>query len=158
MKEKLASRERKLSGDLIQDYPKPIRHSFMHHQKLGPRAEYRQEVNERVRNSATLAEKFPDLKSLTVALAYFSQEGHSKSSDIRYTVNLLNAKSLFRFDCPNHECVGGDFDLSAELATAVAARRTTASGVVTCQGWRSKATIGKMSCLNVLRFTLRLGY
>ena len=126
--------------------------------KHGPRAEYRQVEIQRVKDSATLAQAFGELKSLTVDLAYFDQEGHTKSGNIKYTVNLAHSKSLFRFDCPNNECVGGDFDLSAELANAVANRNTVGEGVLTCQGWRSKTTIGEMSCLNVLRYKFSLGY
>ena len=48
--------------------PLPVIHSFMHHQKLGPRAEYRRQERERIKNSATLAEKFEQLKSLIVEL------------------------------------------------------------------------------------------
>ena len=130
----------------------------MHHQKLGPRAEYRREEGQRVNNSATLAERFRDLKSLTADLAYFSPQGLTRSSQLRYTVNLTYAKSVFRFDCPNQECVEGDFDLSADLANAVAARQTTVTGEVVCRGWRSKTTIGNVSCGHILRYKLTIGY
>ena len=73
-------------------------------------------------------------------------------------VNLANAKSVFRFDCLNNECVRGDFDLSEDLANAIAAHRTSAVGEMCCQGWRSKTTIGTVQCHNILRYTLSLGY
>ena len=127
----------------------------MQHQRHSPRAEYRQQENQRVNDSANLAEKFHDLKSLTVDLAHFAPESLAKTSEIKYTVNLAHAKAVFRFNCTNDECVGGDFDLSAALAHAVAARHNTASGEVVCQGWRSKAS---MPCNNILRYRLSLGY
>jgi hypothetical protein len=133
--------------------------SFMYYQqKLGPRAEYRRQEGERIKNSATLAERFNQLKSLTVDLAHFGPEHLTRSSQLKYTVNLAHAKSVFRFDCPNQECVQGDFDLSADLANAVAARRTSVSGEVVCQGWRSKTTIDKVCCDHMLRYTLTVGY
>ena len=130
----------------------------MRHQKRGARAEYRQQESQRTLNSVTVADKFPQLKSLSVDLSYFNPDGHSQNNEIKYTVNLANAKSVFRFDCPNSECVGGDFDLSQALTTAYGEHRTTAVGEARCQGWRSKHTIGTVYCHNVLRYKLSLGY
>ena len=130
----------------------------MHQQKFSPRAEYRRQEGERVQNSATLAERFGDLKSLTVDLAFFSPEALNCSSQLKYTVNLAHAKSVFRFDCPNQECVEGDFDLSAELANAIAAHHTTVSGEAVCQGWRSKTAIDTGRCGHILLYKLTAGY
>jgi len=130
----------------------------MYHQKFGARAEYRQQEGQRTRDSASLSDRFPLLKSLTVQLTYYNPEGVNKSSQIKYTVNLANARSVFRFDCQNHECVRGDFDLSKELTTAVAAHQTTATGELCCRGWLSKNTIDTIHCGNILRFNLSLGY
>jgi hypothetical protein len=130
----------------------------MQHQKVGPRAEYRRQESERVKNSATLAEKFQQLKSLTAELAYFGPGNLGRRSRVKYTFNVACAKSVFRFDCPNPECVEGDFDLSADLADAVAARHTSLSGEVVCQGWRNKTTIDKVPCGHVMRYKLTAGY
>jgi hypothetical protein len=130
----------------------------MHHQKVGARAEYRQQQGQRVRDSGTLADKFPQLKSLTVDLRYYDSEGVTQSSQIRYTVNLTNAKSLFRFDCQNDQCVRGDFDLSDEITSAVAAQQTTATGELCCQGWLDKNTVGTAHCRKILRYKLSLAY
>jgi hypothetical protein len=126
--------------------------------KLSPRAEYLQQEHQRVKDSASLQERYRDLKSLTVEIAYFESEGRSRRGEMKYTVNLAHAKSLFRFSCPNNECVGGDFDLSTELANAVAARHETASGELVCQGWRSKTTIDNLPCHNILRYKLTIGF
>jgi hypothetical protein len=98
------------------------------------------------------------LKSLAVNLAFFDATSSRKASELKYTLNLAHAKSLFRFNCANAECVRGDFDLSEELARAVAARLETATGEARCQGWRSKTTIDSVRCDSVLRFELTLGY
>ena len=82
-----------------------------------------------------LAEKYHALKSLTVDLAYYDSEGLIRSSQIKYTVNLGHARSVFRIGCHNYECVQGDFDLSDVLAESVAAHRTTVSNEMCCQGW-----------------------
>src|SRR3954452_9147182 len=130
----------------------------MYHQRTGARAEYRQLEGQRIKDSTTLADQFGQLKSLTVDLGYFDPEGVTKTSEIKYTVNLANAKSVFCFNCLNNECVRGDFDLSELLAQAIATRQTIATGEMACQGWRSKTTIDSMRCANILRYKLTLAY
>jgi hypothetical protein len=130
----------------------------MKERKLSPRVEYRLAQSQRVKESVTLAEKFRELKALTVDLTYSDEKGHLKPGTMKYTVNPVNGKSLFRIDCPNQECVAGDFDLSAEIAATIAAHRTTASGEITCAGWRSKTEIGNVHCGNVLHYKFSVGY
>ena len=127
-------------------------------QRLGARAEYLQAEAARVKLSSTLAEKFPELKSLSVRLTCFTPLGLTPQSEIKYTVNLAYAKSLFRFPCPNNECIGGNFDLSEELARAVADRHHTASGELRCRGWQSKTAIDLVYCDHVLRYQLTLEF
>jgi hypothetical protein len=131
---------------------------MMHHQKTGARAIYRQQEGQRIQESITLADKFKKLKSLKVTLAFFGPEGLSKSSEIKYAVNLSNAKSVFRFNCQNNECIRGDFDLSEELAKAVAAKRKLITGEMCCQGWRDKTSIDTLPCHNILRYKLNLTF
>jgi len=130
----------------------------MRQQKFTPRADYRQAEGQRTRESVSLAEKYQDLKSLTVEFGYFSPEGLSRNSQIKYTVNPEHAKSVFRLDCPNNECVAGDFDLSEALAQAVATKEATVTGEMCCQGWLSKTTIDRVHCHNILRYKLSLEY
>ena len=126
--------------------------------KIGARGKYLLEERERIKLAATLAETFPDLKSLGALLSYFGPLGRTPQSEVKYTFNLAHAKALFRFACPNNECVEGNFDLSAALARAVVERRRTLNGEVRCQGWQSKATIDQVCCDHVLRYKLTLGF
>jgi len=130
----------------------------MHHHKFTPRADYRQQEGQRANESVSLSEKFRDLKSLTVEFGYFSPEGATRNRQIKYTVNPEHAKSVFRLDCHNSECVRGDYDLSEALAQAVAARKATVTGEMCCQGWLNKATIDQIHCHNILRYKLSLAY
>ena len=129
-----------------------------HAQRTSPRGEYLQQENLRVLESLSMAEKFSALKSLTVDLGHYDSEGKTRNSQIKYTVNLGFAKSVFRVACHNHECVRGDFDLSGVLAEAVAARQKLVTGELICQGWRSKTAIDTLPCHNILRYTITLGY
>jgi len=130
----------------------------MTRQKFTPRADYRQQESQRTSESASLSEKFPDLKSLAVEFAYFSREGSSENRQIKYTVNPAHAKSVFRLDCNNGECIRGDFDLSEALARAVAARQAVATGEMCCQDWLSKTTIDQVRCHHILRYKFSLEY
>lgn len=130
----------------------------MSHQKFTPRADYRIAQSERTKASPSLSEKFQELKALTVEFGYFTAEGISRNSNIKYTVNPDFAKSVFRLDCMNGECIAGDFDLSEAVAQAVAARQTTVTGEMCCQGWLSKTTIDQIHCRNILRYKLTLEY
>ena len=130
----------------------------MYQKRIGLRAEYRHQEGERVKASPSLADKFRKLKSLIVNLGYYDPKGLTPNSQVNYVVNLDNAKSVFRFRCPNEECIRGDFDLTKELASAVAKKRTTVSGELSCQGWQNKAKIDTVHCHNVLRYELKLAY
>jgi hypothetical protein len=130
----------------------------MQHNKMGPRAEYRQQENLRINASPNIGEKFQGLKSLTVDLVYYEANETHKTGQLKYSVNLANAKSAFSFVCPNSYCVGGDFDLSQELADAVTDGEEIVSGKVRCEGWQSKTTIDSVKCGNILRYTFSLAY
>ena len=130
----------------------------MYRQIAGPRFEYREQESQRVKDSPSLSDRFRQLKSLAVELAYYNSAGVTKNSQIKYEPNLANARSVFRFDCPNKGCIRGDFDLTKELATAIAEHRTHVTGEACCQGWQSKTTIDTVPCHNLLRYTLSLGY
>jgi hypothetical protein len=126
--------------------------------KANPRAEYRLREIERVNKSASLAEKFPKLKSLKVDLVYFDPDGLNKTGELRYKVNVRHAKSVFSFVCQSGECLAGDFDLSDAVAAAVTGKRKIAEGEIRCPGTRTQPKDVKRPCANLLRYKLTLGY
>ena len=130
----------------------------MRPQRPNPRTDYRRQEYERMEGSVSLSEKFRELKSLTAEFAHFKPGGIIKSKEIKFTLHPQHAKAVFRVDCANQECVGGDFDLSEALAEAVAKRRKTATGEMCCQGWASQTEIDQVRCQSVLRYKLTLGY
>src|SRR5580698_10363574 len=131
---------------------------MMYPAREGLRFEYREQEGQRVKEAASLSDKFPQLKSLAVDIGFFNAAGVTKNTQIKYTPNLEKAKSVFRIDCPNNGCIGGDFDLSEQLGKAVAARHTTVTAEMSCQGWQSKTTVDTVHCHNILRYTLSLAY
>jgi hypothetical protein len=122
------------------------------------RAEHRQVQQQRVDESARLAEKYPRLKSLTLSLEFVDKEGITKTTAMKYSTNPEHAKSVLLFACPNRECIGGDFDLTAKLAGAVAARQTKVAGEMYCLGSHNQRGGKVTPCRNLLRFTLSLAY
>ena len=124
-----------------------------------PKAEYRLQQIQRVNDSASLANKFPKLKSLVVDLEYFESDGLTRNGGLRYKVNVQHAKSLFCFTCPSGECIGGDFDLSEAVADAVAGRRKLVEGQIQCQGSHRRPKQPELiPCRNLLRYKLSLAY
>ncbi len=122
-----------------------------------PRAAHRAKQAQRVDESPTLAEKFPQLKSLTAELNFSHADRPETSSDIKYFMEM-DSKSVFRVGCRNNECVGGDFELSDELTAAVGKKLKLAEGEKRCAGWRDKHSIHKAHCTSVLKYRLTLGY
>jgi hypothetical protein len=132
---------------------------MMQTRKANPRVEYRLKQNERIGQSASLAEKFPKLKSLRVELEYFDPSGMTRTGGMKYKPSLEHAKSLFYFNCVCGDCTGGDFDLSDELSRAVLGRRKLVAGEARCKGERhNKERKERFPCQSLLRYKLSLGY
>jgi hypothetical protein len=131
---------------------------MMYPVREGLRFEYREQEGQRVKESPSLSDRFPQLKSLAVDIGFYNAAGVTKNTQIKYMPNLEKAKSVFRIDCPNNGCIGGDFDLSEQLVKAVAEHRTTVTAEMSCQGWQSKTTVDAVHCHNILRYTLSLAY
>jgi len=145
-----------LTGD---DPPRMASNQMMNYPtREGPRFEYREQEGQRVKESPSLSNRFPQLKALAVDIGFYNSAGVTKNSQIKYTPNLDNAKSVFRINCPNNGCIGGDFDLTEQLVKAVGEQRTTVTAEMSCQGWQSKTTIDTVHCHNILRYTLSLAY
>lgn len=131
---------------------------MMQTRRLSPKTEHRLQQSRRINDSATLARKFPKLKSLTVHLSYLRGRNGTANGEMKYKANLEGAKSVFYFNCPNGECVGGDFDLTDELMRAVKAKRKLVTGEMRCLGWHHTVLKEKNACDSVLRYKLTLAY
>ena len=123
-----------------------------------PRAEHRQAQRQRVDEALRLAEKYPQLKTLKVALEFVNREGMTKTTEMKYSANPEHAKSVLVFGCPSSGCWGGDFDLTAKLAEAVTKRRTKVAGEMHCLGRHKDASGEVVPCRSLLRYTLNLVY
>ena len=121
------------------------------------RTEYRLLQIQRVNDSVSLAQKFPDLKSLKVDLAYFNPDGITKTGGLKYSVNVVHAKSVFSFACRNGDCLAGSYDLSDALTEAVTHLRKSFEGEIRCSGTRERRN-ETGPCHNLLRFKLTIGY
>jgi hypothetical protein len=123
-----------------------------------PRAEHRLAQRQRVDEAGSMAEKYPQLKTLKVALKFVNREGMTKTTEMKYTANPEHAKSVLVFVCPSSECCGGDFDLTAKLAEAVTRRQTKVTGEMHCLGSLKKASGQSVPCRSLLLYTLNLVY
>ena len=126
--------------------------------KSNPRQEYRLKQRERIEASPVLAKQFPRLKRLAVTLEYYDASGTTKQGGMKCTLNVEHARSMLWFACPAVDCLCGDFDLSAALASAVAGRRKVAAGELRCQGERKRGDRERVPCQALLRYKLHLIY
>jgi hypothetical protein len=129
-----------------------------HPQKSNPYLEQRLRERERLANSLSLEQKYPQLKSLSVVLGYFDQHRMTHAGELRFRANVKHAKSILAFSCPNANCLGGGFDLSDVLLEAVSARRAIAQGELRCHGMRSLASKQTTACQHLLHYKLNLSY
>ena len=123
-----------------------------------PRADFRQRQKQRMDGAATLGAKFLELKSLTAEAEFYAEDDADRIGGIKYVINVEHASSVVCLDCPNRECVCGDFDLTEVLTAAVVGHRTSVVGAMRCRGWRDQGAIDKIKCGVILRYRLRLGY
>jgi hypothetical protein len=123
-----------------------------------PRAEHHQAQRQRAEEALRMAEKYPQLKTLKVALEFVNREGMTKTTEMKYSANPEHAKSVLVFGCPNSACWGGDFDLTAKLSEAVTKRRTEFSGEMHCLGRHKDGSGQVVPCRSLLRYTLNLVY
>ena len=63
--------------------------------KLSPRDEYLLQEKQRVKDSATLLERFQELKALTVQIAYFDAEDRGWQS--RTTIGRVPCHTILRY-------------------------------------------------------------
>ena len=123
-----------------------------------PRAEHHQAQRQRAEEALRMAEKYPQLKTLKLALEFVNRESMTKTTEMKYSANPEHAKSVLVFACPSSACWGGDFDLTAKLAEAVTKRRTKFSGEMHCLGSHKDASGQVVPCRSLLRYTLNLEY
>jgi hypothetical protein len=126
--------------------------------KPSPRAEYREQQHLRAKHQPTIADRFAELSALTAEFAYRNPDGTSRNREVKFTVNIHHASSLFRIDCLNPDCVQGDYDLSDVLRQAVTSRQRTVTGELCCEGWQDRFSIDHTRCHQRIRFTLTLEF
>src|SRR6516225_9461404 len=126
--------------------------------KRNPRQEYRLKQREQIEASPFMRKKFPELKNLKVTLEYYDATGTTKNGELKCNLNVEHARSRLWFACPGVECLGGDFDLTEELATAVLERRKVVKGELRCQGTRNRGDRERVACQTLLRYKLNLSY
>lgn len=105
-----------------------------------------------------MGKKFPRLKTLKVMLEYFDASGTTKNGEMKCKLNVEHARSEMWFGCPGTGCMGGDFDLTAALAKAVAGRLKVATGELRCQGTKQRGDRERVPCQTLLRYKLDLNY
>jgi hypothetical protein len=122
------------------------------------RKQDRQRIFDRIEKSATMAVKYPGLKTLAVNLLYFDRGIVSWGHGLRYRANLETAKSMLHFNCPSSLCKDGGFDLSKGLSSAVAGHQKSLVGAMHCPGSRDQDGGQPVPCETILHFKMNLTF
>jgi hypothetical protein len=107
---------------------------MMYHRKNLERKERRNDRMAREDAAGKLTVKAPDLVDLHMSIAE-TQRGGSVG-DRRYIrrVVLAQASALFEVPCSDPQCENGGYDLTHEILSALASRRTLFEGQQSCSG------------------------
>jgi hypothetical protein len=139
-------------------FQRPTNYSIRFIPKFRLRKEARQRAFEQGEKSPSIAVAYPRLKALTVNLVYYSREIVSWGHGVIYRANLETTKPTLHFHCPSSLCSGGGFDLSQDLATAVAGHRKSIVRAVKCLGLCELENGKTTPCQSKLHFKMILTY
>lgn len=90
---------------------------------------------------ATLAELLPAVDEVGIDLRFVLASGKPHSSPHRW-IFVPDMQAFFELMCPERDCSGGGFDLSAGVDAAAKARDHEASGVLVCGGRKGREPCG----------------
>lgn len=89
--------------------------------------------NDKHRADVTLSDLYPDLRRLTLFIAF--QEADSESeANYQQIIFTPDTEAIFRLDCSRDSCSGGGFDLAPLVDAVVKNRQEMAHGTLACEG------------------------
>jgi hypothetical protein len=114
--------------------------------------ERRTQRSAREHAAGKLALRAPDLTSLSIATHETRPESVGDTRYIRRVV-VAEAPALFEVPCSDAQCEDGGYDVTREILSALAARRTQFEGLRECPGHR-----GANACGRSLRYAATATY
>ncbi len=105
---------------------------------------------------ATVAKQFPAVSEIAVELRFADQDGKRMASPYK-RIFAPAMQAFFDFPCPIKECVGGGFNLSADIPAAVASKTEVTTGSHSCQGRRPRPEAKDARCLLELKYEVVVG-
>ena len=85
------------------------------------------------RTHTSISELYPDLRRVTVYIAF--EEANSESEpNYQQVIFTADNEAIFRFDCSRDACVGGGFDLTPVVDHMVNNQESRAHGKLACEG------------------------
>jgi hypothetical protein len=105
----------------------------------------------------SLRERFPRVEQLVLDMSFTDPKAIGTYSPQMRSYSAP-AKAFFAFACPRTLCVHGGFDLDPLIVTLLGSHRTSASGVLKCQGWVHPQHTESARCLLQMHYDLRAVY
>jgi hypothetical protein len=109
--------------------------------------ERRIQRRERETAAGRLADKAPDLASLSIEMHETRPEGCVSDNQYIRRIVVEHAPALFEIPCSYPQCEGGGYDLTREILRAIALQRPRFEGEIACRG-----QCATLDCKRVLRY------
>ena len=117
------------------------------------RKERRVQRSEREDAAGKLAQRVPDLASLSIAIHESRPGGCTSDTQYIRRVVLEHAPALFELPCSDPRCEDGGYDVTREIIFALASHQANFEGQQTCRG-----RCGPLDCARVLRYVTTARY
>ena len=117
------------------------------------RQERRAQQNEREDSAGKLLVKVPELTALSLAIHEGRPDGCLGENQYIRRVVVDHAPALFEIRCSYADCEDGVYDLTREILSALAAKRSRFEGQHTCRG-RCRT----VDCTRVLKYVATATY
>ena len=92
-------------------------------------------------NAPTIAEQYPRVRGLAIAMTFVDPRGAAQPSPMRQ-LYAPSMRALFELRCPLRDCTGGVFDLNASVRSMLTNSRLPRDGHDFCRGTRGRDECG----------------
>lgn len=85
--------------------------------------------------------------------------GNSEYFREAYSIKKISSdKAFFVFDCINHSCTKGYYNLTNEIYNLIKNNEAELKGTLSCDGWQDSRRVGNNNCRARLNYLVRVIY
>jgi hypothetical protein len=118
-------------------------------------ASQEREARQQLYRAAPMVGDYRGVDEASVTMRFHDPEGKLQPSP-RSRLFAAHMQAFFDFPCPQHECLGGGFDATADLQAALSKRRSGHTHKLTCNGIRPRVHSKGQRCNLELTYELTI--